>query len=255
MMTLSDIPEMLTAWRAGELSLDDVYHLCLNLFAAHRVEDVLALLPAEMRGQFEASLATEFDNEIPADRYLFLESGRGDNPNKVQIINEVRAYLARLSQRKASADDSGAPCRLRGATAITYSIGSEFAPDDPFGREVIELTAAGALNYSRRFHGRVSTKVQTYSPARLTELLSDLARTSFPAPPQRGFQPGPGPATIAVAPSGASVSIDTMFAEGIDGYREFVEKLEDLLTRLRKDDPSLANDWGLATTNSGSGGE
>lgn len=250
-MTLSDVPEMLDAWRAGELSLDDVYYQCLNLFAVNRVEDVLSQLPAELRGQFETALATEFDNEVPADRYLFLESGRGDNPNKVPIINEVRAYLARLSQQKASADDSGAPCRLRGATAITYSIGSEFAPDDPFGREVVELSAAGGLTYSRRFHGHVSTKVRTFSPARLTELLSDLERTSFPAPPQRGFQPGPGPATIAVAPFGASVSIDTMFAEGIDGYREFVEKLEDLLTRLRKDDPSLADDWGLSAMGPG----
>ena len=91
-MTLSDVPEMLDAWRAGELSLDDVYYQCLNLFAVNRVEDVLSQLPAELRGQFETALATEFDNEVPADRYLFLESGRGDNPNKVPIINEVRAY-------------------------------------------------------------------------------------------------------------------------------------------------------------------
>lgn len=245
-MTSDDVPEMLAAWRAGDLSVDDVYHLCLNLLAVNRVEDVIAQLPVELRGQFETSLATEFGNDVPAERHLFLESGRGDNPNKVPIINEVRAYLARTSERKSQVPDGGAQVPLRGATALTYSIGSEFAPDDPFGREVIELTAAGALNYSCRFHGHVTTKALSYAPMRLADLLSDLERTSFPSPPQRGFQPGPGPATIAVAPAGASVSIDTMFAEGIDGYRELVEKFEDLLTRLRKDDPTLADDWGVA---------
>ncbi len=246
MMTSDDVPEMLAAWRAGELSVDDVYHLCLNLFAVNRVEDVLGQLPVELRGQFETSLATEFGNDVPAERYLLLDSVRGDNPNKVPIISEVRAYLARTSERRPRVGDGGAPSPLRGSTALTYSIGSEFAPDDPFGREVLELTAAGALSYSRRFHGHVTTKALTFAPGRLADLLSDLERTSFPSPPQRGFQPGPGPATIAVAPFGASVSIDTMFAEGIDGYREVVEKLEDLLTRLRKDDPTLADDWGMA---------
>ncbi|MBL8622264.1 MAG: hypothetical protein JNK64_13205 [Myxococcales bacterium] len=245
MMSIADVPEMLAAWRGGELSVDDVYYLCLNLFAENRVEDVLALLPVELRERFGASMLAEFDNDTPAEDYLFLDSAMGDNPNKVPIISEVRAYLGRASQRKVNGGDGGAPSHLRGVTAITYSIGSEFAPDDPFGREVVELTAAGAMNYSRRSHGHVSTKVRTFSPARLADLLADLERTSFPESPQRGFQPGPGPATISVAPAGVSVSIDTMFAEGIDGYREFVEKLEDLLTRLRKDDPSLADDWGV----------
>lgn len=247
-MTLSDVPEMIAAWRTGELSRDDVYALCLTLFAVNRVEDVLALLPAEVREPFGAALVAEFDNDRPAEDYMFFNSATGDDPDKVRIIEAVRAHFARNAERASDAAGGGAAQRLGDATSLTYAIGSEFAPDDPFGREVVELTAAGTLRYSRRLHGDVSTKVRAFSPARLTELLSDLERTSFPAPPQRGFQPGPGPATIAVAPFGASVSIDTMFAEGIDGYRELVEKLEDLLTRLRKDDPSLADDWGVSAT-------
>jgi hypothetical protein len=41
------------------------------------------------------------------------------------------------------------------------------------------------------------------------------------------------------------VSIDTNVAEDIDGYRELVETFEDLQRRLRNDDPSLAEDWGI----------
>ena len=44
------------------------------------------------------------------------------------------------------------------------------------------------------------------------------------------------------------MSIDTNVAEDIDGYRELVEKFQDLQRRLRKDDPSLADDWGVAQT-------
>ena len=245
MMTLVDVPEMLAAWRKGELQLDDVYYLCLNLFVMNAVEDVLATLPQELRGQFEAKLAAEFDNDIPAEQYMFLESGRGDNPDKVAIINEVRAYVARVATRKGAGGDAAASHRFDGVPAITYAIGSEFAPDDPFGREVVELAAGGRLSYSRRFHGNASAKERSYAPGRFAALLADLERTSFPTPPQRAFRPGPGPATISLAPSGASVSIDTNVAEDIDGYRELVETFQDLQRRLRKDDPSLAEDWGI----------
>jgi hypothetical protein len=133
MIALGDIPEMLAAWRSGELLFDEVYGLCLDLFAAHRVEEVFALLPPELRDQFGSSLVDEFDNNTPAERYVFLDSGTGDSPNKVRIINEARAYLARVAARDSTADDTARPRQLRVATAITYSIGSEFAPDDPFG--------------------------------------------------------------------------------------------------------------------------
>jgi hypothetical protein len=252
MMTLDDVPEMLAAWRKGELQLDDVYYLCLNLFVVNAVEGVLATLPQELRGQFESKLAAEFDNDIPAEQYMFLESGRGDNPDKVSIINEVRAYVARVAarERERAGGDAATSHRFDGVSAITYAIGSEFAPDDPFGREVVELTAGGRLSYSRRFHGNASAKVRSYAPGRFAALLADLERTSFPTPPQRAFRPGPGPATISIAPSGASVSIDTNVAEDIDGYRELVETFQDLQRRLRKDDPSLAEDWGVAPVDS-----
>ena len=114
----------------------------------------------------------------------------------------------------------------------------------------MELAAGGRLSYSRRFHGNASAKERSYAPGRFAALLADLERTSFPTPPQRAFRPGPGPATISLAPSGASVSIDTNVAEDIDGYRELVEAFQDLQRRLRKDDPSLAEDWGVAPVDS-----
>jgi hypothetical protein len=196
-MTLDDVPEMLAAWRKGELQLDDVYYLCLNLLVVNAVEGVLATLPQELRGQFESKLAAEFDNDIPAGQYMFLESGRGDNPDKVSIINEVRAYVARVAARERAGGDAATSQRFDGVIAITYAIGSEFAPDDPFGREVVELTAGGRLSYSRRLHGNASAKVRSYAPGRFAALLADLERTSFPTPQQRAFRPGPGPATIS----------------------------------------------------------
>ena len=135
--------------------------------------------------------------------------------------------------------------RLGGATSITYAIGSEAAPDDPIGREEVVLAADGSLRYSRRHRGERHSKVLAYSQVRFRELLTDLERSEFPRPPQRTFRPGPGPAHISILPSEAYVEIDTSIARGIDGYREFVEKLEDLVARIRTDDTSLQQDWGV----------
>ena len=93
-MTLSDVPEMLVDWRSGELFTDEVYELCLGLFARHEVGEVLSLLPSELQDDFASRLRTEFDNETPAEEYIWFSSGGGDHPSKVSIIDRIRAWLA-----------------------------------------------------------------------------------------------------------------------------------------------------------------
>jgi len=100
-LTLEEVPEMVADWRAGELLRDQVYELCLDMLAVHEVEDVLALLPAVLRDDFEAAMQAEFGGDTPAEEFIWFSSGAGDNPGKVRIIGSIRAWLARRSDAAA----------------------------------------------------------------------------------------------------------------------------------------------------------
>jgi hypothetical protein len=81
MITLTDAPEMIDDWRAGELRFEDLYARCLDLMELDSVDDVLA------------PFRRDFDNATPAADYRWFDSGRGDHPAKVIIIERVRAWL------------------------------------------------------------------------------------------------------------------------------------------------------------------
>lgn len=100
MMTLADMPEMVEDWRTGALLRQDVYYLCLELIAENDVEAVLAQLPGELRADVARRLREAFDNATPAEEYLWIDSGAGDNPRKVAIIHNVRAWLSRTSREQ-----------------------------------------------------------------------------------------------------------------------------------------------------------
>ena len=95
MISLEDVPEMVENFRTGELDFRFVYSLCLGLFEHNDVEDVLALLPTDLRDPLVSELRTTYDNDTPPDDYLLLDSARGDHPAKHVIINRIRAWIAR----------------------------------------------------------------------------------------------------------------------------------------------------------------
>jgi hypothetical protein len=98
MITLEDIPEMLAELDKGELSVQDVYALCLDLFADNEVDDVFAPFPLDLRNDFTSRLREVYDNDTPAENFLLFDSARGDHPDKLIIINRIRSWLARHPQ-------------------------------------------------------------------------------------------------------------------------------------------------------------
>jgi hypothetical protein len=102
MIALEDIPEMLEELRAGNLTLQDFYSLCLDLLEHHEVETVLALLPAGLRDDLAADMISLCDNDIPAEDFLLLSSARGDHPAKLVIIDRIRRWLVPVKKPPGS---------------------------------------------------------------------------------------------------------------------------------------------------------
>ncbi|WP_354644729.1 hypothetical protein [Kitasatospora camelliae] len=123
---------------------------------------------------------------------------------------------------------------------ITFEQGHPTAPDAPWGQQILTLTTDGTLGYRQQGRGEVHSSHGRVDPARIEALLATLARTGFPAAPQRTFPPGASVTTLAVEPGGRVV-IDYFVALELDGYREVIRALGDLNTALRnRDDASLA---------------
>lgn len=101
MITLADVDEMVADLRAGDLTRTNVLDLCLELLRWHGVEEVLSKLPADLGEDFVRLLREDFDNAVPAEKYIWFSSGRGDQPDQVLIITKIRAWL---QQHPASTD-------------------------------------------------------------------------------------------------------------------------------------------------------
>ena len=96
MIELKEVPEMLEDWRTGELQSREFYELFLDLIEHNEVAEVLTLLPDELQVKFAASLRQSFDNDCPADDFIWIDSGRTDDANK-RIIERARRWLARVA--------------------------------------------------------------------------------------------------------------------------------------------------------------
>jgi hypothetical protein len=132
-------------------------------------------------------------------------------------------------------------------TALRFETGNENAPDDPFGRETIELTAAGALTYERR---RQTVRVAlngSVDPKRFQQIIGALMTTAFPAAPQTRFVPGASIMRITALPSGRSVQVDYFEALRMDGYRDVVRELSKLAGALRDSKTDVLTAWNFSS--------
>lgn len=104
MISLEDVPEMLESYKSGDLDFRDVYSLCLDLFEHHDVADVFTSFPADLHKQLASQLRAVYDNDIPPNNFLLLDSARGDHPAKHVIIDKIRAWLGHHPAEPASHD-------------------------------------------------------------------------------------------------------------------------------------------------------
>jgi len=132
---------------------------------------------------------------------------------------------------------------IDGGPRLTYEEGQEYAPDDPWGLECLELAEDGTFTYRRRRVGQlVYTRVGAIGMDRSQAIFADLARSSFPEVPAHLSPPGPSMVSISMAPD-RTVSLYRKFGMGLDGYREAITELTAIVSEAREaSDPPTRSD-------------
>lgn len=157
-------------------------------------------------------------------------------------VETVARRLHELVARLAAADSGDAllsePRPLLQFTPelrITYDIGQEHSPADPFGRTILVLEGTGCARLDVRGAQRPPRAWEArVDPAALKELLEALRRAGFPAGSQRVFVPDAsiGEIRVECRAAQAAVRIDRYEAEKLSGYGEAYAILDSLAFQL-----------------------
>jgi hypothetical protein len=78
---------------AGNVRRHEVFYYLQDLIEIHEVQTVVDALPETWRGEFAAWLRAEYDNEIPVDQMVWIDSGRGEHPGKDMIVGRIRRWI------------------------------------------------------------------------------------------------------------------------------------------------------------------
>jgi hypothetical protein len=117
---------------------------------------------------------------------------------------------------------------------IRYDAGSEFAPDDPFGRTVLVLERSGAarlgnwrLGRSRAWAGRLDGRV-------FEAVLSHLSAGGFPERRPAAILPGAAHFTLTVEADPPQSVLDSLYTDNA-GYRNALVLLNGVVRQLSGD--------------------
>jgi hypothetical protein len=131
-----------------------------------------------------------------------------------------------------------------GVALITLEVGSEQAPDAPFGRELVALSSSGAVTYERHDGGKVFGRRGVVDPARWYQLRAAIASTSFPSPAQDSFEPGASVMRLTVSgEEGGYVLLDYFDSLEMPGYQDAIRPLIELIEALRTEDLARLGAW------------
>jgi hypothetical protein len=145
-------------------------------------------------------------------------------------FNASRWYEAATAAGQLNAALEAERARCRNEPTITFSRGSEFAPDDPVGNETITVWSDDRLVYTRRKVGETVRRSGKADDV-WAIVTGALERTPFPEPTQTDFVPG---STIRLAETGgrrAEVRLgeddprSTAYAPIIELFRGFMEEV------------------------------
>lgn len=140
------------------------------------------------------------------------------------------------------------PAVIVTADAVTFEQGHESAPDAPWGLQRVRLSRAGNLDYERTQRGATTAVRGRVEGAKVDSLLSVLAGTTFPDPPQSSFPPGSSVCRISI---GASwVDVEYYSGLRLPGYGEVLKTLNDLTTALRVSDAEGLARWSFVANES-----
>jgi hypothetical protein len=120
---------------------------------------------------------------------------------------------------------------------LTFKFGSEWAPDSPYGQDVLELEADGRFRFENRMRGEIRQSTGRAEPAVVAEVDAGLSAAGFPALPAHPIPPGASLVELLVdGPSGASQKalMHYFSALKLPGYGELIRRFQAWATWLRE---------------------
>lgn len=174
----------------------------------------------------------------PADSFAvgWFAATRADEAH--QAVERLNTEVGAIWKHWRSVQGQSAAART--LRRLTFEQGHEYAPDARWGVQVVELSEDGTFTYQQRRTGQlVRVGDGSIAADRAHAIFAHLGRSTFPHVAAHPFPPGASVLTIAMGPD-QRVSIDRRFGLGLDGYREAIADLSDLVSEAR--DGSAASD-------------
>jgi hypothetical protein len=124
-------------------------------------------------------------------------------------------------------------------TLLSYSVGNEHDPGDPWGRSELVLQSDGSARLDHFFSRRGPTGAWTgrVDDAALRALWSALEQAGFPAAPTTPFTPGASPRRLIVEADGERqyATIDYHLAPKLPGYAEAFDLLDAIVRQVSRE--------------------
>src|SRR4051812_19672238 len=128
--------------------------------------------------------------------------------------------------------------------SLSYSVGNEHSPTDPWGRSVLVIDAGGAVrldHHFSRFRG-VAAWTGVVAGEVLLEVWAAVERAGFPAAAGGPFVPDSRIGRLSI--EGATAYL----GDGVTGYADLVDILHGIIRQLSGDDvPFPSTRTGLVT--------
>ncbi len=211
--------DMPTYRRGWTFRLEEEMDFVIKPFTSHLGEPALAVV---LRGETDEYFAGWF----PAMR----------REDVAHIVSQLNHELHRERDR------------CRADETISIAIGSDFAPDAPWGSERVTVWADGRIAYVRRDRDGSTRRASGTVPAELwTDVSAALSRTTFPEQPDVDILPGGSVTRVeATGQRRGAVTVDYYDSKKMEGYGELVHTLVAFADAVRAGDDVALTRLGFA---------
>lgn len=118
---------------------------------------------------------------------------------------------------------------------LTFKFGSEYAPDSPYGLDVLQLQADGRFQYENHLAGQTQTSSGKVEPGTVDTVDQWLRTGGFPTVPAHDIPPGGSLVVLEVVDASGShtVYMDYFAALKFPGYGDLVRSFDKWTAWLR----------------------
>jgi hypothetical protein len=118
---------------------------------------------------------------------------------------------------------------------LTFKFGAEWAPDSPYGLDVLQIAADGRFHYENRTRGETRTSSGKVAPGIVQATGIALRAAGFPAVPAHDIPPGGSLIELVVEDQAGSHNayMDYFAALKFPGYGDLIRNFDKWTTWLR----------------------